>query len=1035
MGRMYCRSFSVGLFVILLLTIPIIGQQTRPIEGLRENTPRVHALINAKVVIAPGQIIEKGTVVIRDGVIVQVGANIVPPADARIWDYSGKTIYPGFIEPYFMPMQPRKGQQRPSPSGGNYPGSRQRETRSQSTGPSHWNPKVHPERSVLKTYKPDEKLLKTYHQLGFTTALLVPPKGIFRGSSALIHLKKGDLHAITIRKEVAQHLAFERGGFRSRTYPGSLMGAIALIRQTFLDARWYRDAWNAYNLQPNGQEPPEVNLALEALQPVIRQQQPIVFAVENERDFLRAHKLFKEFQLNGWIKGSGTEYRLLSAIRETRLPVVLPVNYPQKLKLDTPEDALNVTLQELQHWEAAPDNARWLTEAGLPIAFTTHGLKKTDQFWDHIRLSVKRGLSPETALAGLTTQAARILGVDDRLGSVANGKLANLVITDGDIFDRETQIIDVWVAGERIEVQQQPPVDPRGIWKARFNLPDGTRISGELEIKGKLNRLQGTLTIQDQSIRLDRVILEFQRLGLVFKGDSLGYTGFLRLSASLLPGKFTGKGELPDGRPFTWEAQYIKPIPKKARQAQKPTLMEQPAQLPTFPPGAYGRKALPEQPEYILIKNATIWTSGPQGILENADMLIKRGKIIKLGQNLTAPKGSVVIEATGKHVTPGLIDAHSHTGIDGGVNEATQAVTAEVRIQDVINSHHIGFYRQLAGGLTMSNLLHGSANPIGGQNAVVKLRWGAPPDAFLFQPAPPGIKFALGENVKQSNWGDQFTTRYPQTRMGVEQIIRDRFQAALDYKKQWEQYQKLPKKVQRRTIPPRRDLEMETLLEILEGKRWVHSHSYRQDEILMLIRVAEEFGFTIGVFQHVLEGYKIAEAIQAHGAGASTFSDWWAYKFEVYDAIPHNGALMHNVGVVVSYNSDSNELARRLNTEAAKAVKYGGLSPEEALKLVTINPARQLKVDHRVGSLEPGKDADFVIWNGNPLSTYTICEQTWIEGRKYFDREADLQMRKAVEKERARLIQKYLAVQKEQKKKGMPGKSNQLARPGYRPPE
>ncbi|MFQ5752977.1 MAG: amidohydrolase family protein, partial [bacterium] len=329
------------------------------------------------------------------------------------------------------------------------------------------------------------------------------------------------------------------------------------------------------------------------------------------------------------------------------------------------------------------------------------------------------------------------------------------------------------------------------------------------------------------------------------------------------------------------------------------------------------------------------------------------------------------------------------------------------------NNYDIALYRELAGGLTITNQLHGSANPIGGQNSIIKLRWGAQPEDLIIEDAPQGIKFALGENVKRSR--SQNNTRYPDTRMGVEQIIRDRFKAARDYEQEWKTYNSLKKK--NGVIPPRRDLELEALLEILNGKRIVYAHSYRQDEILMLIRVAEDFGFKIGAFEHVLEGYKVADAMAKLGAGGSTFSDWWAYKFEVYDAIPYNGALMHNAGVVVSFNSDSGELARRLNLEAAKAVKYGGLSEEEALKFVTLNPAKNLRIDHRVGSLEPGKDADFVIWSGHPLSTYSICEQTWIDGRKYFDRQLDLEMQKQVKAERARLIQKVLAASSKNKMK------------------
>ena len=327
-----------------------------------------------------------------------------------------------------------------------------------------------------------------------------------------------------------------------------------------------------------------------------------------------------------------------------------------------------------------------------------------------------------------------------------------------------------------------------------------------------------------------------------------------------------------------------------------------------------------------------------------------------------------------------------------------------IRDSDIIDPNDIAMYRALAGGLTTINLLHGSANPIGGQNVIMKLRWGSFSNDLIFKRAPEGIKFALGENVKRKrSYG-----RYPETRMGVEQVIRDAFSAARDYKKSWDTYNK-DAKLQRTKVPPRRDLELDAMVEIMEGKRLVHAHSYRQDEILMLTRIAEDFGFTMATFQHVLEGYKVAERLAEHGAGASTFSDWWAYKFEVIDAIPFNGTLMANVGVNVSFNSDSDELARRMNLEAAKAVKYGGLSEEEALKFVTINPAKQLKIDKYVGSLEIGKDADFALWSGHPLSNYSICEQTWVDGKQYFSVKNDQYFRQRDQKLRNDLVQKILS--------------------------
>jgi imidazolonepropionase-like amidohydrolase len=432
-----------------------------------------------------------------------------------------------------------------------------------------------------------------------------------------------------------------------------------------------------------------------------------------------------------------------------------------------------------------------------------------------------------------------------------------------------------------------------------------------------------------------------------------------------------------------------------------------------LPFGPYAYDAVPAQKDMV-IRNATIWTSGPAGIIENGVMIVQGGKVTGVYKAADAPAiklrdGSVVIDAAGKHITPGLIDCHSHTGIMGGVNEGTQSCTAEVRIFDVIDPDSVNWYRELAGGLTAANQLHGSANAIGGQNSVVKLRWGCEsPDDMRIDGAIPGIKFALGENVKQSNWGLQANSRYPQTRMGVETYIVDRFTAGREYAASWAKWNAMSDGDKAKGVPPRRDLELEAMAEILAGQRLVHCHSYRQDEILMLCRVAKNFGFKIGTFQHVLEGYKVAEAIREQAIGASAFSDWWGFKWEVFDAIPYAGSIMHDAGVVVSFNSDSDELARRMNYEAGKAVKYGGVDLAEALKFVTANPAKQLAVEKMMGSLAAGMDADFAIWSGDPLSTLTRCEATYIDGREYFSLARDAELRKANEATRARIMKKLL---------------------------
>jgi imidazolonepropionase-like amidohydrolase len=420
---------------------------------------------------------------------------------------------------------------------------------------------------------------------------------------------------------------------------------------------------------------------------------------------------------------------------------------------------------------------------------------------------------------------------------------------------------------------------------------------------------------------------------------------------------------------------------------------------------AQGVATAQRTPDEILIRNATVLTV-TRGTLENADVLIRRGKIAGVGKNLKASANARVIDATGKYVLPGIVDCHSHSMLDA-INEGSLAVTSMVRTSDMLNPNDPDLYRELAGGTTTLNLLHGSANPIGGLNTVVKIKYGRPVEEFLFPGAPPGIKFALGENVKRSNVPalPGVTRRYPTTRMGVEEVIREAFTRARDYKRTWDDYRAAVGRGEKNLIPPRRDLQLEPLVEVLEGKRYVHAHSYRSDEIFMLIRLADEFGFKVKTFQHVLEGYKVAKEIAQHGAGASTFADFWGYKIEAYDAIPYNAAIMTRAGVVVSMNSDSDERARRLNIEAAKAMRYGDLTEEEALKLVTINPAIQLGIQDRVGSIEVGKDADLAIWNAHPLSVYARVDMTLIDGEVFFDRQQDLERRTELAKERTALEQ------------------------------
>jgi imidazolonepropionase-like amidohydrolase len=478
-------------------------------------------------------------------------------------------------------------------------------------------------------------------------------------------------------------------------------------------------------------------------------------------------------------------------------------------------------------------------------------------------------------------------------------------------------------------------------------------------------------------------------------------TAMIRLSGWVEGRNLQGRGQLPDGTWVSWEASYQHALtaPDSVTREKETVDLDQLSQI-IYPFVPFGNPQMPEARTY-LIRNATVWTNEAEGIVENTDVLIRDGKIAQIGRNLSA-NNATVIDGTGKHLTSGIIDEHSHMALTS-INDIA-ANSSMVRMKDVVDAEDIDIYRQLAGGVTASQLLHGSANPIGGQSAIVKLRWGAAPEDMLIEGADEFIKFALGENVKRS--GNVSSIRYPQTRMGVEQVYVDAFTRAQAYIDAWEAYNGLSAREKANAVPPRRDLSVEALAEIMQQERFITCHSYVQSEINMMMHVAEQFGFNINTFTHILEGYKVADKMAAHGAGGSTFADWWAYKFEVRYAIPYNATLMNMAGVTTAINSDDAEMARRLNQEAAKSVKYGGIPEEEAWKMVTLNPAQLLHLDERMGSVKAGKDADLVLWSHNPLSVYAKVEKNMIDGRIYYDMEQDAEKRELIARERARLIQK-----------------------------
>ncbi|MCH8271686.1 MAG: amidohydrolase family protein [Candidatus Marinimicrobia bacterium] len=996
MKRFFFTNYNPILIALILLHIFFSGifdiaiAQITPPLGLRQNNVGVFALTNAKIVTSPGKIIRKGSLVIRNGIIESVGAKINIPKDATILDMSGMTLYPGLIESYSNIGFPELKKDKKSDR--------------KNGGAKHWNENVTPELISSGVYTADLKKLKEFRKLGFTTALSVPREGIFKGQSALVTLGDGESAENILKNSVVQHVTFSKKKGISG-YPTSLMGAISLIRQTFYDAEWYKKAMSAYSKKPSLGKPDESE-SLAALVSVIDGKGGVMFEAFDELMVLRIDKIVKEFKLKPLILASGNEFKRLSAVKKTGISLILPLNFPEPPDVKSPEKALEISLKKLKEWDLAPSNPAMLSNAGVKIALTTYGLKKLEDFPKQLRKAISRGLSKESALAALTTHPAEFFGVSDKLGTLKKGKIANIVVTDGDLFSKDGVVKDVWIAGKRYAVEKDPNSEPKGKWTGTisFNAKEPKEFS--LELKGSNKKLSGTATISGKELKLMTVEVNRYRIAFSFLTDSVGIGGITMMTGKVKTDEMNGVGVAPGYPNVKWNLLRENEDEDEEESDDDEKFAAATAQI-TYPLGGFGRPNLPKRQKTIFVKNATIWTSGKEGILENADMLIKNGKISKVGKNLKVPKNALIIDGTGKHVTPGLIDEHSHTAMTGGVNEAGQAVTSEVRIGDVLTGDNIALYRELAGGLTMSQELHGSANPIGGQAAVIKIRYGSLPEDLKYSKAAPTIKFALGENVKQSNWNPS-TLRYPRTRMGVEQIFRDEFRAGLDYKAALRS---------KKGLPVRKDLELDAIVDIMEGKMFVHCHSYRQDEILMLMRVAEDFGFRIQTFTHILEGYKVADEMKKHGASASTFSDWWSYKFEVYDAIPYNGTLMHDVGLVTSFNSDSDELSRRMNLEAAKAVAYGGVSEEEALKFVTINPAIQLKIDKWTGSLEVGKDGDFVVWNGSPLSTLTIAEQTWIDGAKWFDIEEDAKLRVKVMKEREKLIQKILSSSSDKKGK------------------
>lgn len=952
----------------LLAPMCVFAQVTFPQNGVHDERDELYAFTNATVWVRFDQKVENATLIIRKGRVEKVGANVAVPAGAIVVDLKGKWVYPAFVELY-------ANYGLPEPKAVHQGHKHGPQMLNNQNGAYSWNEALKNDYRAHTQFAVDEKTAQAMRAIGFGAVLTHRFDGIARGSGTLVLLGNEQEHRLIVRDLAAQHFSF-RKGTSTQDYPSSLMGAIALLRQSFYDARWYA----------NGGKSEEYNISLDTWNELAGL--PTIFDVRDRLEVLRAAKISDEFGQIFIIKGNGDEYQRLEEIVRTNCPLIVPVNFPKAYDLEDPYEAELVTLGDMLHWEMAPSNAARLAQAKVPFAFTTSGLEKKETFLAQIRKAVRNGLSKEEALRALTDAPARLLKAEQDLGSLETGRFANFIVASGDIFEEKTIINQVWVRGKAHDVKPMDDRDPRGYYQVTF----GAKTM-DLYVEGSLEKPTAK-TAKDTTALKVHLSVSGSTVNFWFAPREKSPDKIFRFTGVMDETIWTGIGMDSTNNGITWTAKRLQTFSAAADTAKrKPDAAINGKVL--FPFMGYGR---PERPkaESVLFRNATVWTNESDGILQNTDVLLVGGRISAIGKNIDVNRNVRIIDATGKHLTAGIIDEHSHIAISRGVNEGTQASSAEVRIGDVVNSDDINIYRNLAGGVTACQLLHGSANPIGGQSALIKLRWGFEPEAMKIQGAKGYIKFALGENVKQANWGEDARVRFPQTRMGVEQVFADHFTRAQAYGED-------------KSKNKRRDLELDALVEILDHKRFITCHSYVQSEISMLMKVATRFGFTINTFTHVLEGYKVADKMLAHGVGGSSFADWWAYKMEVKDAIPYNPAILFRMGVVTAVNSDDAEMSRRLNQEAAKAVKYGGLSEEEAWKLVTLNPAKLLRLDQQMGSIKVGKDADVVLWSDNPLSMYSRAEFTFVDGIPFFSREKDLEQRAWIAGERARLIQKMVA--------------------------
>jgi imidazolonepropionase-like amidohydrolase len=969
-------------YIIYALTLTWLnsafGQTTFPNNGPQHTIANYYALVNATLYADYQTKIEHATLIVKEGKVIYAGGAKEIPKEAALINCNGRYIYPAFIDLYtnygIQPLVENKKSDHET-----------HQFVSAKKGAYNWNEAIKAEIHAANLFAVEEKKATTLREAGFGAVLTGLQDGICRGSEALVFTGNGSEHEMIILAEAAAGFSFNKGSSHQQ-YPSSLMGSIALLKQTYYDSKWYQV------------QTTETNLTLAAFQQL--KALPSIFATDNKLNVLRADKLGDAFGIQYIIKGTGDEYQRMNEIKETQTTLIVPVNFPKPIDIENNFDAEYISTTDLKHWELAPYNLMLLAQKQIPFAITSHGCSDSKTFLHNIKKAVTNGLSESAALKALTETPATLIKSNTQIGALKSGMFANFIITDAPVFATESNILETWVKGQQYVVSATKNAILNGVYDITNKHLNGYTLIAKKQQSELLFIKTDTIKIAfaegngiiSMGFQLNKNKDSLARIfGWI---DSIDYTTYpatiKKISGTIrMPGSTEGSAFT-----ATWK-DSLPTIPSKKDTTNSIRLVEN----ITYPFTDYGFLKEPTKETYLL-KNATVWTNEKEGVLQQTDVLIKDGKISSIGKNISA-KGAKEINATGKHITAGIIDEHSHIAISNGVNEGTQSSSSEVCVGDVINSEDINIYRQLSGGVVASQLLHGSANPIGGQSALVKLRWGSAPEKMKILGAPQFIKFALGENVKQSNWGDRNIYRYPQTRMGVEQVFYDGFIRAKEYE------QKLKKEPN-----TRKDLELDALVEILNNKRFITCHSYVQSEINMLMHVADSMQFKVNTFTHILEGYKVADKMKAHGVHASTFADWWAYKMEVMEAIPYNAALLHKMGINTAINSDDAEMGRRLNQEAAKIVKYGGVSEEDALKMITLNPAKMLHLDDKMGSIKVGKDADIVLWSDNPLSIYTKVETTFVDGIILFSRQQDAELYLQNIQERERIIQKMVAAKR-----------------------